>query len=258
LNGGLLEVRKIEKVNIDDWSRERHTFKTPKGGLLEVLGWTSKVGNNKKYAVKCDVCAKDKELNGFGIYFAVKFDLVKGKIPCGCSLARRWTQRQYEVLLARRLSLKNYSFIGWNNSFKNAYSKIIAECPTHGKWNSTNVNSALKGVGCPKCSGHNQKEAYVNVVYDGEIPVALKFGVASDTSIRLKGQNRRNTFQMVNLYKFNFKTEQSCKKAENTCRAQLSCGILSSRELQDGWSETTNLTNLEKILDILKVEGEVI
>lgn len=89
------------------------------------------------------------------------------------------------------------------------------------------------------------------------MPVALKFGIANDSVFRLKGQNSRNLFQMQQIAAYELTSVESCKAAERACLVELDCGILSSRELKDGYTETTSIQNLEEIIGIYERFGGV-
>ena len=47
-------------------------------------------------------------------------------------------------------------------------------------------------------------------------------------------------------------------KAERACLKRLQCGIVSSRELKDGHSETTSISNLEAVEEIFKEFGGIL
>lgn len=125
-----------------------------KDGCMEVVGWDGSIakgGSNKVYTIKCHECAKDQELHGEGLFKSLKASMVKGQIPCGCSIAPKWTSHQYKVLLARGAVNKNCTLnaipdhdIDW----KTKLDITCNECNT--TW-QTNVNQFRGKAGCPFC-----------------------------------------------------------------------------------------------------------
>lgn len=404
-------------INQDEYSLSRPTFPTPKGGVLTIVGWKGRIGSNKKYIVKCSICSQDDELFGDGTFSKLRYDLTKGRIPCGCSPNPRWTENQNRVRVQREATARGLKFLGWSSKYNVKNTKLLLSCPLHGEWNSTSiegflrgrgcpacgadktretnlkedslhitsfiatgafkegttfwrserensrgypaywhyscpvcssdeyvkaglcsgvfesnirglkigslacrcsksycwtqeqreyqlnkemerrrdnnladytfvgwkdeyknsyskfkylckehgeqiisVNGFLSGCGCPECKGKAQRQAYINVVTDGDgdgIPVALKLGIANSSPNRLRNQNYKNLFQMDNLGVWEFPTIKSCKAAEKECKKKLTCGVLNERELKDGWTETTDLSCLDAIINIYTKHGGI-
>ena len=143
----------FEKIEQDGWSLTRPTFPTPKGGTLTVVGWCGKKGATKYYVVECNLCKKDKELNGDGVYGMLKGDLRKGSIPCRCSKSTRYTKDQWKVRVRRSAEGKGLKFISFVGEFKGGGTKLKLFCPNHGSWESTSIASLVNsGNGCPSCS----------------------------------------------------------------------------------------------------------
>lgn len=122
-------------------------------GQLEVVGWYRDKWQIKQYVVHCALCTLDSELHEGGVYSLAKSAIKLGTLPCGCSIRPKWTQRQNEVRTSRALNKQGYRFVGWTNGYDNIYSKVIADCPVHGSWNTGTANSFITGTvyGCPSC-----------------------------------------------------------------------------------------------------------
>lgn len=191
--------------------------------------------------------------------------LKKGQLSCRCTSKFRWTKEQREYQIKKETFRRrsdggsHLQFVRWRSKkgYTNNMSKFISLCPKHGEW-EISVASFLYGrCGCPRCAGQNQKQAYINTVEDGEVPVALKLGIANDSSERVSEQNRRNLFQSTTLGVWVFHTVESCKTAERECKRDLVCGVLSEREMKDGWTETVSVLDLEKVIAIYEKHGGV-
>ena len=130
-------------------------------------------------------------------------------------------------------------------------------CPICDSVNSSFVANLQKGhIPCP-CSTSRQKEAYINIVYDQEIPLAVKFGIAVNSQKRVNIQNSKTSLSLINYAVFTFSTSDDCKRAEQECKQTLECCVLSKSDIPDGYTETTWLRNLDKIKQIYKKYGGV-
>ena len=279
-----------EELEQDEWSLSRPTFETPNGGVLTVVGWKGKeCGKVKLYVVFCPVCARDPELFGQGVFRKTKGKLKRG-LPCGCGKGFRYTDQQWEVLAGRgvkrakcdskkarqrRRLLPNYrprrkktteEFIKdakaihgdlydySQTEYINAFSAVKIICPQHGPFMQKATNH-LQGRHCLFCAGHTQKQCYIHIIKDREMPTAIKFGIANNWKKRLRDQNSNNLFYSVNLGVWEFSKVSSCKNAERECKKTLKTGFLSAREMKDGWTETVSVLDLEKVIAIYEKHG---
>lgn len=126
-------------------------------GQLKVLG--RMVGSSNKSVlllVGCEVCAKDSELFGNGIFKVYFHNLKKGAIPCGCSSLYYWSEDQYKTLVKRKAMQRGWEFIRWAGDYKKSLTKLCLQCPKHGMWESTNIQAFLtQGHGCSECFKKN-------------------------------------------------------------------------------------------------------
>lgn len=112
---------------------------------IEVLGWTHMKACRRIYAIRCHVCAKDKELYGEGVFETSKESLTRGYKPCGCGSAYRPTEEQYKTLMLRKASELGVSFVGWAEEFKGTRTKCRMSC-SDGEWFPTISNFLSKGT----------------------------------------------------------------------------------------------------------------
>lgn len=133
------------------------------------------------------------------------------------------------------------------------------ECPDCGEKGEATTGALQKGSRPCACSHMSQKEAYINTVTDIDlgIAIALKFGIAKNSKERAKRQNGFSVFKVETHSIYKFATVQSCKRAENQCAKQLECGIILRRDMPDGFSETTWVYNLDKIIEIYESNGGI-
>jgi hypothetical protein len=107
------------------------------------------------------------------------------------------------------------------------------------------------------CNMHRQQECYINFIYNEDHIIALKFGIANNSKQRIKNQDRTSIYTVIQHSVYQFPNVTSCKKAELGCLQELECGILSRQEMPDGWTETTWVYNLDKIIEIYERNGGV-
>jgi len=107
-------------------------------------------------------------------------------------------------------------------------------------------------LGCYPCACSNriQTAAYVNLLSDNGTPLFLKVGISKSPEARLKDQQRYSRFEVSSLFIYDFKSKEECRRAERECINSLQMGLVGESEFPDGYTETTYIHNLEKILQI--------
>lgn len=133
----------------------------------------------------------------------------------------------------------------------------IMSCPECGETGESFVGNLHKGHRSCHCSQPRQQEAYVNFIEDSGLLVGLKFGIANNSAVRASSQNRACAFDVVNKFVYKFPDTTSCKAAERECKKELDCGVILKRDMPDGYTETTHVYNLDKIIQIYKNHGGV-
>ncbi|UYL05383.1 hypothetical protein DIDNDMLP_00398 [Klebsiella phage KP13-7] len=212
---------------------------------------------------KCPICSYDEYVqNGVctGIFEIPHSDLLKGKYRCRCSLVK-WTQEQREYQINRELSkrLSKHKFIKWKDDFgyKNPYSKFIYYCEINEEYNEISINEFIDvGCGCSSCYNRNQKESYINLILDNDIPIAIKYGITVNHKKRVSTQNRYCIYDVKNFGKWEFDSPYLCKSAEDECKRTFT-RVLEKREMKDGYTETTSVLNLENIIEIYENWGGI-
>lgn len=131
----------------------------------------------------------------------------------------------------------------------NTYWNI--DCPICGIVAVAHTSNILRGVISCGCNLHNiQDEGYINIIYDGEVAIATKFGISRNAKQRLYTQNYKSVYDVVNMYSYTFPDVLSCRSAEYECKQAVVCGVVSKTDMWDGFTETTNLNNIDKIREI--------
>lgn len=140
--------------------------------------------------------------------------------------------------------------------YTNCDTPVIIIDPEFGEFKQTPYNH-LKGQGNPCRVGQNQIFSYIHIIMDGDVPVALKYGIESVQGTRVKSQNRKSIFEIHHYKSFRFENSEDCKSAEKECKNVLGMGIMTKDEIPDGYTETTGTENMNIIFEIYKKFGAV-
>ncbi len=141
-------------------------------------------------------------------------------------------------------------------TYVNRKTKVSVRCLHHGLFEQW-PGSLYIGIGCPDCGIRNPYQCYLHQVEDEGTVTAIKVGISKDWERRLSILNRRNLFQSVNIGVWRFPSVKSCRGAEGECKQTLKTGVLSAREMKDGWSETVSVLDLDKVIAIYEKHGGV-
>jgi hypothetical protein len=98
-------------------------------------------------------------------------------------------------------------------------------------------------------------EGYINVLKDQSEEIAIKFGIANNSHSRIKTQRLYCSYEIYNHSIFRFPTVTACKEAERECKSTLLCRVVTKEEMKDGYTETTSMLNLDKIINIFVSYG---
>lgn len=129
------------------------------------------------------------------------------------------------------------------------------DCPVCGETGiSTNTN-LIEGKKCCACKGYRQDKAYVMEIREDNRLIALKFGVSHNPVKRVWTLNSKSHYRFSLYTVYQFEDLLSSKRFEELCRLKLDVNIIDSANMRDGWTETTSVDNLPKLLEILKGLG---
>lgn len=113
------------------------------------------------------------------------------------------------------------------------------------------------GIGC-KCSIHNQTTAYIASISDVDNNIEfLKFGISNNVDFRINRIQEQCNYKIDLVGKWKFQDITSCKNAEKYCKLELECAILPPEDFKSGWTETTDISNLNAIISIYESNGGV-
>lgn len=213
-------------------------------------------GAREYWFYRCPVCSHDDYVKmGLcsGVFENPSGKMKKGQLACRCSKSPKYTEDQWVYRMEKKTKENGHTFVKWVGK-PGKGGKFQYLCAAHGV-QEVIANNYLRGNGCPSCAGHTQRQCYINQIFDEDLVVALKFGIAKESGRRIKEQNSKNLFKMEQIGIWEFPSVKSCKAAEKQCKKELECGILTERELKDGWTETTHIKNLDRVIEIYDNHG---
>lgn len=221
-------------------------------------------GSKSFSIVKCKKCSHDEYVAAGlcdGLFESLNHEIAKGKMPCRCSGAKPLTYEQMRHKLSeatKRDGIYKFKGIDRDDYEKNkTMARVIRVCSEHGEFSNAISNVVKNSSGCPMCNGGNQKQAYINIVSIDGVDVAAKFGIAVNYKNRIHAQNRYSA-TVRNVCVFEFKSVEDCRAAERECKRSFSRGVVSKDDLQDGYTETVGLVNIEAMKKIFTSRGGVI
>jgi hypothetical protein len=168
-----------------------------------------KNSSHRYFILECSVCSKDTELFPYGSLISSKGDLIRGRLPCGCSRIPKWTEDQNKIRIQRECDKRGYVFHGWCGEYIGKETKLSLENPvTDNIWNTTEFNSFMYGKGDPAASGSGFDSSkpsciYINKFSLGGQPKTLKFGITNHrVKFRLQSQSGYSGFKGETIFTY--------------------------------------------------------
>lgn len=109
------------------------------------------------------------------------------------------------------------------------------------------------------CKKHNQRYAYILLLRNVNIPVAIKIGISNNCDRRIAIQSSKQTaFDIEVIGIWEFPSVASCKQAEQHCLSSVSeRGIISKSDYPDGWTETVPISALSEVITTYNFFGGI-
>jgi len=144
----------------------------------------------------------------------------------------------------------DYTYTTYDRAFKD----VDIFCKSCGNTFTQKPSDHLAGCGCNLCGNH-QKQLYLFVVYDNELPVAVKVGKAVDYKNRLRRQTQKSCFDIKPKMLWKTDHHYITKQAEAEVKSTFNGSFLSEREYPDGYTETFSTEDMEQIISMLDKYG---
>ena len=179
---------------------------------------------------------------------------------CSHEQARLLRTNSYDKVITQitnRCNEMNYTF---NSEFKyvDRNSKIEFHCfnQEHKSWKASYNNFVHDKTNCPTCAKVGYQidiggYFYINRIYHNDI-LYYKIGISNNYTTRLKRLNE-NQGSETTCYRLYYSDDgEMIRDFEHHLKhkTNISFGVLSKEQYQDGFTETFSETDLEKILDL--------
>jgi hypothetical protein len=131
--------------DISNLTRERHLSAMALADGLKFIGWVEKYEHARsKIVLNCPTHGD----------IVVNYDgFMKRGTRCIRCIARPGKSSSFRESQIRELiEPEGFEFIGWEGQYKNALTKAIVKCPTHGEWSVTIDSLVHHGRRCPICA----------------------------------------------------------------------------------------------------------
>lgn len=248
--------------NIPKWSREQYAMlcsRKAKELGYKFLGFAGEwKGQKTKVILSCD---KHMEWNTGNISNLIH--MKHGCPQCGIEANIEASTKPDDVMIASFHESGGFhqDTKFWRSKRLNIDSKKVywhMSCPECNEMGESLSGNLQKGSRPCACSQMRQQECYINLLIDEYgSTVAVKFGIANNSKQRMNQQSSKCVYTIKQHSVYAFTDVASCKKAERECLQELECGVVLKRDMSDGYTETTWVYNLEKIIEIYERNGGI-
>lgn len=226
------------------------------GSKYTFIGWAEDYkGKNTKCKIECLDHGVWESTSASNLVFGTSKLGCPKCVSQGIKERRLMNKNLRESQIQKSARDRGLEFLGFVGEYIGNKTRLKLSCRNHGQWETATISNFLRGSSCPSCNGHNQRQCYLNLVYDGNLPVAVKFGISQNFEVRLWAQNNKSPLHIINHSVYTFEESEDCKNAEREIKNSLVCGILDKSCFPDGYTETTYLNNINTILDIFEKYG---
>jgi len=235
------------------WEEWQYNILLNRRALLfncEFLGWSSDyVGSQTKTVMHCKT--HDITWNANCVNDCRRYDIL-----CAECHSQKMVYKTRKPDGQATINFKGFAdntvFTRSDKKAKNGHREFWnVFCPDCDVSYTSNYKTLIQGYRGCECNSFRQKQLYLHILYSEETPVGLKFGIANDWNIRLKGLNKRNTLRLENYAVWEFTTTFDCRRSEQALKDNFPCGVISKQEMPDGYTETASLSDFLPIVQML-------
>jgi hypothetical protein len=182
----------------------------------------------------------------------------------GCNKCR------YEKIISKKTKadveiiekfIKTGCFVEGTTFSRENYTKSSATwdvyCPLCDETFVSNASGLRSGSKSCNCGTYNQTKAYIHVIVDKQVPIAIKFGISNNPRRRYLEQKKASNFTVEVHSVWNFSTSSSCKRAESMCKNLSDFPCLSKSDFPNGYTETLPVFYLDRVIKTYQENGGV-
>lgn len=183
---------------------------------------------------------------------------------CGCVRTSHGSNKR-RISISKRIKIvennTNYKVID-TLGVNSHRGKWLFNCENHGQFLAKLGDICSMKSGCPSCAhrGINLKLPclfYINIIKNNGKPIALKYGVTTQKiKTRVTQLNLNANFKVENLFFMYLESGYVAVEIEKDIKNNLGNNYISKEDLPVGYTETTNIDNLPKIINLIKNRGK--
>lgn len=137
---------------------------------------------------------------------------------------------------------------------KNFWFYTCGDCFVTGEARYSAIQKGYIVCGCSS-DYSRQVYTYINIIKDGDLEVAVKYGIANNPLARSKTQEQKSCYDLIHYGTWEYQTRMEALNAEKDCKSMLTSGILPKTDFPDGYTETTYIYNIDTIIKIYEDNG---
>lgn len=209
----------------------------------------------------CPDCSNDEYVqNGLctGVFTATSSNLQSGCLSCRCNGKQsKWTPEQRTFQITKLVEKVGGNFEGWVGEYENSNSRFNWIC-SKGHLCNSKCEWAFYDLRCSTCSEYGFSKDlpasfYIVKWYNDEKEL-IKFGITNkDVLDRVEQQARVCSLSYEILYDFRYDKGVHPWIIENDLvKPNIYRKVVTKGEMPDGYTETTYMENLNKILKIVE------
>jgi ssDNA-binding Zn-finger/Zn-ribbon topoisomerase 1 len=178
--------------------REKQIIEMAMTDGYEFVGWVGEYINvNSKITVRC---------SSHGNFELRVSHFTVANVRCPkCAIIRN-SNRQLTPQITREQQLTElaaadgYEFVGWADDYTNQYTRVIIECPQHGRWNPMCVDF-INGKRCSGCASYGYSQGKPGVLYAllSECDLMIKIGITNNVKQRFSQLRKSTPFKFTVL-----------------------------------------------------------
>lgn len=179
--------------------------------------------------------------------------LLVGKTGCGECSGKGGRNTEQFITEATKVHNNDYdySFVNYEHSEK----MVVIKCNNcNGKFQQQ-PKAHLTGRGCPRCGKYGYQPSKPGYFYVQKLTnkdkTVYKYGITGDMKRRVNEQSRHSDFEHTVLVERYFEDGHKPLVLEKFLKQYIDSGVVSTEELQSGFTETFDAKYLESVLEIV-------
>jgi hypothetical protein len=173
---------------------------------------------------------------------------------CGCELLSRNRRHTKEHFIEKAIGVHKGKYAYTEVYYVNSHTKVKILCNSCGRINLQTPANHLSGKECTCQASNGYDSSKPACFYIQSLDNSIgKLGVTNRSPVeRMHEQSTTSIFNHIMLYKFFYKDGTIPLKIENKCKKLLKLGVVLKEDMNDGFTETFFIEELDLVLSIVE------